>query len=81
MSGLVRFAPSLADEVRVTLPELPLMYRPRGIATLVGLSRPAVSAAIKKGELKARKLNGCVVVTREAVEQWINAVAVPWRPK
>jgi excisionase family DNA binding protein len=63
------------------LPPLPLLYRPKQVAALVGISRPAVSAAIARGELAAFRLNGCVLVRREAIEEWINEFARPWRAK
>ena len=43
------------------------------------LSRPLIASAIKKGELKALRLGGAVIIPRESLEAWLNERAVPYR--
>ena len=65
-----------AASTRITLPETPACYRPRTAAEMTHLSRPLIASAIKKGELRALKIGGAVVIPRQCLETWINERAV-----
>jgi excisionase family DNA binding protein len=44
---------------------------------MTSLSRPLIARAIRRGELGALKLGGCVVIPREALQEWLDAHARP----
>jgi excisionase family DNA binding protein len=69
------FDPGAVD--RIVLPELPVSYRPKDAAATTKLSRPLIALAIKRGDLAAVKLGGCVLIPREALQAWLDRYARP----
>jgi hypothetical protein len=69
--------PLAADVLRIVLPPEPACYRPKDASATTRLSRPKISLAIKHGELRAMKLDGCVVIPRESLQAWLDEHARP----
>ncbi len=63
---------------RIVLPELPVSYRPAGAAATTGISRPYLAAEIKAGRLLAMKLNGAVLIPKQALQDWLDRFAKPF---
>lgn len=64
---------------RVLLPETPAAYRPRTLADALGMSRPAISAAISRGDLGAVRLRGTVLISRASAQVWLDRFSQPWK--
>lgn len=62
-------AQCLADTLRANL----TAFKPRELAAKLGISRDAVRAAIKSGELKAKRVNSRVYIVEsiDAADWWV----------
>ena len=75
-------AGAVRDAVGIVLPATPASYRPLGAAKMTGVSRPYISGAIGRGELKALRLgDGVVIIPREELQLWLDNYTVPWGTK
>jgi excisionase family DNA binding protein len=55
-------------------PEVRLAYRPDDAARAAGLGRVTIFAAIKRGELRARKVGRATIITADDLQRWIDAL-------
>ena len=61
------------DRVQMMEPLTPLAYRPKDIATMLGISRSTVYQLIADGRLPARKLGAATVIRRCDLEAFLDA--------
>jgi hypothetical protein len=57
-----------------------LYYRVSEVVALTGLSKGKIFAAIRHGDIQAKKLDGCLLLVPKSVEAWLER-ATPWRPR
>jgi excisionase family DNA binding protein len=63
---------------RIILPPEPVSYRPRTAAETVHVSRPLIANEIKAGRLAAIRLGGVVLISRAALQAWLDDHSNPW---
>ena len=45
-----------------------------------GLTKPFILGALRRGEIEAVRLGGCLLLRADSVEKWLDE-AEPWRPR